>query len=218
MGVTRTAARRFAVALVAVLLFVAWLAAFALLLMPRPRAIIFPEIRHCQYFFSADSSLLVTWNPQTGLLEVWDVFGQHQHSIPNLEKVLLSPRGTWLAGNLHEGDIKVWDVRSGQVVYSVKPVYHPNSPVAFRFTPDGKYLVVSDHGRNWAQPYVTFHDVTGKQQPAIIQATLDSLAFSRDGTEVIAWYLRGGAEPVRVQGWHITDREPALTLVTEIEV
>jgi WD40 repeat protein len=206
MPVTRTAARRFAVALVAVLLFAGWLAAFAALLTPQPRAMIRPRPETSSVQFSPDSKALATFGEgkrsYCGPLQVWDVHsGQERYSVADgwdaLEAVQFSPDGTLLAAYQVGDDLKVWDVRSGTEIFSFRPTTRPatwvSKSASFQFTPDSKCLVVWDRGENPKRDCVVFLDVHARVQVASFEPS-PALEFSADGRHLTTWHRRDGAD------------------------
>jgi WD40 repeat protein len=218
MGVTRTAARRFAVALVAVLLFAGWQVGFAFLLRARPRATIPPTNQFWNVSFSPDSTLPATWT-EHGSVHVRDTIGNIRFSVADgwdrIETVIFSPDSTMLAAGQRGGDLKVWDTASGKEVWCHRPVPKDGHWVYFTFTPKCNLLVLQDYGEPLQTDHVHFFDLTSGQQIGMLKVGLGESWFSPDGSELTAWYTQPHDPNVKVQRWRYGDGPPFIHLVSE---
>jgi len=108
--------------------------------------------------FSPDGSLLATANP-FGTAYLWDVKTRKQvgRSIDHggkIRQLAFSPDGRKLVtagGTLGADSVRLWDVRTGDVLPRVMPIVlnHPKPIFHVSFSPDGRYLLTVSR-----QPYV----------------------------------------------------------------
>lgn len=159
-------ARRFLVAVVALLLFGGWLGGFAFLLRARPRATFSPGADYATVIFSPDSKLIATCGVG-GPIQVRDASGRLLLSVADdwkpIQSVQFSPDASLIAAYQIDGDLKVWDCANGNVLCSLKPQTKADHAVRFRFTRVGNCLVVQDYSSQSTEDHVTFVDVATSQ-------------------------------------------------------
>src|SRR5262249_57545526 len=120
------------------------------------------------------------------------------------ETVRFSPDSKLLAAHQMEGDLKVWDIASGQVVFSLRPGTVFGNWVHFRFSPDGQYLLVRDYECDWQNvDQVRLWDIAGRDR-ARIEANFWTLEFTGQGEGLIGWQNKGGGDVVTVRRGGLT--------------
>jgi WD40 repeat protein len=143
---------------------------------------------------------------------VWDeITGQlittFDHSV-FLWNVAISPNGNLIASGDEEGGIKLWNVNTGEKVYTLTHYSGPSWSLAF--SPDSKTLAsgaLDDTVKLWDL-------VNGEQTDNLNDVTVFCLAFSPDGkllaigsgSEIILWDLIS-KQPMRILDFDFRDGE-----------
>jgi WD40 repeat protein len=208
--------------LLAALVLPGWLLVFSGMLPARPRTTLRPRV-DCRFLrFSPDSKSMVTAGDEgfysSGPLQVWDVdSGKELLSVAEkwgeIETIAFSPDGKLLAAHQKEGELKLWDIHAGQEVFSLGPFTRFGNWVNFRFSPDGKLLLVQDYRRGWPKDDVTFFDIATKQERGTVEAYFWALEFTDKGQGLIAWHRREGGKIVKMERWRLGEGQPLLCLV-----
>ncbi len=163
------------------------------------------------FALSADGKLVAAAAPD-GTLSVWEWQTDKEplrikaadRSGRGLIALAFSPDGKTLAGcyDIGSSGIRLWDVASGRLLYSLSLPEVPGHTAGLAFSPDGKLLAAADAGnvtgRNWSGA-VQLWDVTAgtflRELPTPGDS-VESVAFSADGR-----WLAAGAE----SGVHVWD-------------
>jgi WD40 repeat protein len=188
---------------------------------------------HADHVFSADGRVLVTRNPGTGELTVWDtatgrvrqtIDPRGSHTLPGqhcgADTVRVSPDGQALAVNVH-GKIRIFDVASGSRKITLPRVAHASDVHAVAVSPDGRWVASAgaDHTVG------IWHAATGQFAavldgfPAEVRAvvfTADGRLLARDaGGHLALWRLGPPAdangEPGVTLAWQREGPKPADT-------
>lgn len=81
------------------------------------------------------------WDVASGKLKrtftVNKVWGAEESGSPSLFAIAFSPDGKLLAGGFHDSTLRIWEVRSGRWLRTLR---HSNSVSALAFSPDGRTL------------------------------------------------------------------------------
>jgi WD40 repeat protein len=119
----------------------------------------------------------------------------------------LHPNGKWLATGGADTTIKLWDIATGQLRYTLEG--HKASVKCVAFSPDGQRLASGGSGENHRvmtfdgpppriDQTVKLWDVASGQLLRTLEghnASVDEIAFSQDGQWLAAW---GGGEGIEV--------------------
>jgi len=186
--------------------------------------------------FSPDSSTLVTaaigkgaLGKKRGPLRVWDVVnGIERFSVATdwqaIETVLFTPASSLLAAHEQEGDLKLWNAKTGDEVATINTRTHAQNWVNFRFSPDGEYLVFQDYSQGWPdKDYVTFWHIPSKREQGSVESYFGTLAFAsggksfatfrrkdyNDAFQVLLWNVRPSQAPTLEKDHRISAREVA---------
>jgi len=118
---------------------------------------------------AVNDTFVYVWNGLTGqLINTFD------HSV-YLWNVAISPDGNLIASGDDEGDIKLWDLRTGTKIYTL--THHSGSIWCLAFSPDSKVLASGTLDDN-----IKFWDLMeGNEIENLINTKVNSLAFSPDG-------------------------------------
>jgi WD40 repeat protein len=104
-----------------------------------------------------------------------------------MNAVAFSPDGALLASGDQDGQIRVWNIRTGALVGSA---FGPSSPLqaisALAFSPDGKVLATMGFGSGLQLWSVATHVLIGKPLMTDTSGLIDSVAFSPDGRVLLA--------------------------------
>jgi WD40 repeat protein len=162
--------------------------------------------------YSPDGTMLVTrgkedFGRSAGPLRVWEVAsGQERFSLGDnwkaIETVHFSPNSGLLAAHEMEGELKIWNTKTGDEIAHFSPETKFTNWVNFQFSPDGRFLVFQDHSKGWAnnKNFITFWNIESKQEQGSVENYSHTLVFARDGksfatcspnesnnTEVLLW-------------------------------
>lgn len=162
--------------------------------------------------FSPDSSMLVTAGKESsgrtaGPLRVWDVVGGYERFAvaPDwkaIETVLFSPDNGLLAAHEQEGDLKLWDTRTGDELASLRPETHFTNWVNFRFSPEGRYLVFQDYAKGWPdKDYITFWNIESRREQGSIQTYFWTLVFAANGKSFVTYQRKDHGNVSEVLLW-----------------
>jgi WD40 repeat protein len=122
----------------------------------------------------------------SGPLRIWDVASGHErfacaHGWKAIETVCFSPDSNLLAAHEQEGDLKLWDTRTGEEKASFRPVTQCSNWVHYQFSPDGRYLVFQDRSKDWPdKDHITFWNIAYKREQGTIESYFDPV-YSPDG-------------------------------------
>jgi WD40 repeat protein len=211
-------ARKLLVVLSAGLLFLAWFVVCSKFLPARPRITFLPAEECNVLLFSPDGKSLTTagfaklWFHK-GPLQVWDAESGRQllsvaESWDRIRTIDFSPDGMLLAARQENGELKVWDIHAGKEVLSLEAVASGKSSPHFRYSPDGKVLVVQDRGSKGDS--VKFWDLTTKQERASIKAAFRELEFTSGGDDFITSQRGDDRSIVKVRRWRLGDSKDLL--------
>jgi WD40 repeat protein len=142
-------------------------------------------------------------------LRLWDTTtGKVLHSItyePLIERLVFSPNGDTIAARVRDGDIHLWNVKSGKPLRTLKV----RSGWGMAFSPDGKTLAVTEGTR------IALWDLaTGRERldwPGH-RGGVTSVAFSNDGQSLAT----GGADGA-VYLWQNLDPSKPRLLADDLE-
>jgi WD40 repeat protein len=142
------------------------------------------------FVFSPDSTLLVTAGKrdyskafgQFGPLRVWDVERKQErfsfaHKWKAITTVQVSPDSGLLAAHQMEGDLKLWNTKTGEEVACLPPGTKFTKGVDFRFSPDGRFLAYQDRNVN----YINFWNIQSKKEQGSVESNFHTLAIAPDG-------------------------------------
>jgi uncharacterized protein with WD repeat len=133
--------------------------------------------------FSPDGSALAA--PSNAIVTLWDAStGQELHALHGtwIASVAFSPNGTRLASASDDGQAKLWDTATGQLLQTLKG--HAMAVWSVAFSPDGKRLVTGSQDGS-----VKLWDVATGQELRTLLTDIPgvrSVAFSPDGNLVVA--------------------------------
>ncbi len=173
--------------------------------------------------FSPDGTMLVTsgkkdFGRSAGPLRVWDaVQGQERFAIANnwkaIETVHFSPNSDFLAAHEMEGDLKLWNTRTGEEIACLKPETKFTNWVNFQFTPDGRFLFYQDYSKGWAnnKDYITFWNIQSKQEQGSVESYFHTLAFAPDGNTFATFRRKDLGDVNEVLLWKM-DQVPVLEM------
>jgi WD40 repeat protein len=175
--------------------------------------------------FSSDDTVLASgevngnislWNTKTGDLlatlsdqDRQPCDGTTPQALDPFSEVLsldFSPSGRLLASQDSYGVVRVWQVSSHNVVYSLPFILQP-SKVLVRFSPDGQFLVSSGgfflKGEAYHQMYLVWNAASGRLLRAFSSSAPGGFAFLSNGNLVIAQVSNGR---VKVESWALRSR------------
>ncbi len=158
----------------------------------QPYATLPVDARCSLRLFSPDSALLVTAGKHElgcclGPLRVWDVErGVEQvsmaHSWKEIEDACFSPDGSLLAAHEKEGDLTVWNAKTGEQVASFRPETRSRQWVDFRFSPDGQFIIFQDFSKGVpGQGQISFWNVAANRLQGTIDSYIWTLVVAQDG-------------------------------------
>jgi WD40 repeat protein/serine/threonine protein kinase len=158
--------------------------------------------------FHPDGQRLATAVDDKGV-DLWDSqTGKLLFTFPDSQRcwsIALSPDGQRLAGGAGQpGEVKVWDVRTGQKLHSL-PLKSKNVAWRVAFSPDSKHLVAA----NWDRTVRVWDTATGDELqhiPAHAYA-ISSLALSPDGKSAVT-----SSADETVKGWDVATGRRIFTL------
>jgi len=164
--------------------------------------------------FSPDGTMFVTsgkegFGRSEGPLRVWDVAGGHERFsiVPDwkaIETVHFSPDNSLLAAHEMEGDLKIWNTKTGEEVQTIKPKTHFTNWVNFRFSPDGRFLVFQDYSKGWPdKDFITFWNIKSKRERGSVESYFHTLAFAPDGKSFATFRRKDYGKVAEVLLWKI---------------
>jgi len=130
-----------------------------------------------------DGRLFATGIGANATITVFDVESKRAvakfraHAAPSwLTSVSFNPQGTLLASSSHEGSVKLWDPRTGDLLAELT---HSDWVEEAVFSPDGRFLAAATHVKGFWIWDVERREVLAKLPPLELNGS--SVAFSPDG-------------------------------------
>src|SRR5439155_20537931 len=122
-----------------------------------------------------------------------------------VHSAVFSSDGRWIASGGQDGNIKLWDARTGRVILSFQA--HQNHVRCVAFSPDGRFLASASWDKT-VKVWSLDEARAGKREPMLIKdpAPRNRALFSPDGTRLAA--AGGDAKLIRV--WDVTTGEQVL--------
>ncbi len=213
---SRRSVRRVAVVLLA--LFAVSLALAWWLTPVRPYATLKLDDTCGLFLFSPDGTMLVTSGSGVGAgrsagpLRVWDVATGRERFVlaigwKAIETVAFSPDSALVAAHEKEAELTLWNLNTGEEAASLRPptkVGLWSAPwVAFRFSPDGRFVVFPNY-RDWPKKeYVTFWNIETWQEQFTVEGSFDTLAFAPDGNTFGSFHRKDIRRDTEVLLWKI---------------
>jgi WD40 repeat protein len=122
------------------------------------------------------------------------------------ETVLFSPDSSLLAAYETKAGIRLWNTKTGEEVARLGANFE--NWVHFRFSPDGRFLVLQDT-KNWPHKnLITFWNIESKQEQGNLEGRFDTLAFAPDG-QSFATFNHKDRREIEVLLWKM-DQAPVL--------
>ena len=168
--------------------------------------------------FSPDCTMCVTagkegFGRSAGPLRIWDLESGGErmtlvHEWKAIETICFSPDSSLLAAHEQEGDLKLWDTRTGTEVASFRPVTKFTNWVNFHFSPDGRYIVFDDYGKGWPdKDHVAFWHIASKREQGSIERDRKPV-YSPDRQSFVTIRGQPGQDEPRVYDvalWRMSD-------------
>lgn len=134
--------------------------------------------------FSPDNRLVLTSGAEDGLVGLWDVatgrrlrWLRHQNGVAN---AVFGPRGREVLTAGWDGQVRIWNARTGQVVDTLAVA--GGKPTFAAFSPDGRRIVTtSSDGTVRLQRMPTGETIATQQ----LARGVESAAFSSDGNRLV---------------------------------
>jgi WD40 repeat protein len=116
-----------------------------------------------------------------------------------------SPDGHLLASEDFYGVVRIWQVSTGKVLYTL-PFHAVPLKAAVHFSPDGRFLVTSGNilqKAEWHEEYLVWNPASGHLLEALSLPGEGTFGFTSDGELVTAQFYQGRIE---VQNWALRTR------------